>query len=596
MYLRITKVKRDNGRVDEYIRLVESYWNNGCPKHRVICNLGRKDLLAPHAEALLRILTGKTLTREASAIDAWDWGPMLVARHLWQQLGLQDILDHFSKRRRQWWELSDRALALVANRVCKPTSEHGLARWLETNFVCDRFGNRWVPQWRDDAERLASKRPRVRVKDAQLRKWYGTLDQLIGHKKEIEKELFLRLRNLFSLNADVVFYDLTSTYFEGKGPEIADCGHSRDEKPHNRQVLIGLVMIDGWPIAHHVFEGNRRDACTLGSVLEDIQQRFGLRRIVLVGDRGMVTLDNIELLRSRHHGYVVGLNRRRRRAIRHYLERATGLWIECPAGETLVQEVASDQPGVRVFVVHSEERLAYERSQREKSRQRVYRQLQALQARVAAGKLKAPEKIGAAAARILSRNHGSRYYDWQLKDGQFVFFEHPVNLKAEEALEGKYLIQTEEANLSAIEAVQIYKELTEVERAFSGLKDVIKMRPIYHRRTDRTEAHIFVASLAFLLDRALEKKLKSAGMDISSKEAWELLKTVRIVDIDVGNGDYKRSVTRGTGRASRILNILGIKNLDPAPVKTNQLCKLSLTWDVIYKEQILQILFCLDRH
>jgi len=581
MFLQTNKVRRADGTVDEYIRLVESHWNNGSPRHRVLCNLGRRDLLAPHAEALLRILRGEKAAKptagEASAVGAWDWGPMLVTRHFWRSLGLQEILDGLVKKNDGGSQLTDRALALVTNRLCEPTSEHGIARWLETDFVCDRHGNRWLPQWRDDVERLASKRPRVRVQDKQLRQWYGTLDVLIAHKQQIEKELFLHLRNLFSLQVDLVFYDLTSTYFEGNGPAKAKHGHSRDGKPRNRQVLIGLVMIDGWPIAHHVFEGNKRDCSTVEDVLKDIQHRFGLRRVVFVGDRGMVTTDNIDLLRSHKHGYVVGLNRRRRPEVQRYLERTTGNWLECPPGiaaserfeppKTLVQEVSSEKPGVRVFVVHSDERLDYERTEREKSMQRVREQLEALGQRVAQGKIKTAEKIGAAAARILARNHGSRYYDWELKDGQFHYFEHPINLKQEQALEGKYLIQTEELGLSAIEAVEVYKELSEVERAFSELKDVIEMRPIYHWKESRTEAHIFVASLAFLIDRALEKSLKAAGLDISSKEAWQILKTVRVVDINIGNDGQQRSVTQGSGRAARILKTLGIRNLDPDATK-----------------------------
>jgi transposase len=195
--------------------------------------------------------------------------------------------------------------------------------------------------------------------------------------------------------------------------------------------------------------------------------------------------------------------------------------------------------------------------------QRVREELEALEQRVALGKLKAPEKIGAAAASILARHHGIRYYDWKLEEGQFRYFEHPVNLRQEKGLEGKYLIQTEEPNLSALEAVAIYKELSEVERAFSELKDVIEMRPIYHQNAQRVRAHIFVASLAFLLDRALEKKLKSAGLDFSSKEAWQILKTVRVVEIDLGHGEQKRSVTQGTARAARILRALQISHLDP---------------------------------
>ena len=583
MYLRTTQVKRPDGSVDQYIRLVESYWNNGSPRHRIICNLGRKDLLAPHAEALLQILKGettKTLKRDAVAIGAWDWGVMLVARHLWKELGLEQIIEALAASRGAGRELADRALALVSNRLCEPSSEHGMARWLETDFVCDRSGQRWLPEWREEAERRASRRPRVRVKDRQLRQWYGTLDRLIVHQKQIEKELFLRLRNLFSLNVDLVFYDLTSTYFEGNGPDgVAQHGHSRDEKPRQRQVLVGLVMIDGWPIAHHVFPGNRRDAQTVESVLNDLQERFGLRRIVFVGDRGMVTSENVDLLRAHAQGYIVGLQRRRRPEVLRYVERATGPWLECPAGisarersevaKTLVQEVASDKPGVRVFVVHSDERLGYERCQREKSMQRVREELGALEQRVRKGKLKAPEKIGAAAIRVLARNHGLRYYDWKLQDGQFHYFEHPKNLKQEQALEGKYLIQSEEQNLSAIEAVEVYKDLSEVERAFSGLKDIIEMRPIYHQTADRVQAHIFLASLAFLVDRALEKKMKSAGIALSSREAWQLLRTVRVVEIDLGDGQHQQSVTQGSGRAAMILKTLGIKELDPGPGKQN---------------------------
>lgn len=575
MYLRTTKVKRPDGHIDEYIRLVESLWNDGRPRHRIVCNLGRKDLLAPHADALLRILKGepKHPKGSAEAIGAWDWGVMLVARHFFQELGLQQSLDRLAKGGDRG-ELADRALALVTNRLCQPTSEHGLARWLETDYVCDRAGRRWLPEWREDKERLASRRPRVRVKDRQLRQWYGTLDRLAAHKKEIEKELFLRLRNLFSLNVDLVFYDLTSTYFEGRGPAgLAKHGHSRDGKPRNRQVLVGVVMIDGWPIAHHVFEGNQRDCSTVEAVLKDLTERFGLRRVVFVGDRGMVTSKNIDLLRSSQQGYVVGLNRRRRPEVLEYLKRATGPWQECAPGivasekaerpKTLVQEVASDTPGVRVFVVQSDERMSYERTQREKAMQQVREELDALKERVAKGKLNAPEKIGAAAAAILGRHHGFRYYDWELKDGQFRYFEHPVNFQQEQAIEGKYLIQTEEVHISALKAVEIYKELSEVERAFAELKDVIEMRPIYHQNTRRVQAHIFIASLAFLLDRALEKKLKSAGIDLSSKEAWQILKTVRVVEIHLDHGDQKRSVTHGTTRAERIVRALGIKNLDP---------------------------------
>jgi transposase len=118
--------------------------------------------------------------------------------------------------------------------------------------------------------------------------------------------------------------------------------------------------------------------------------------------------------------------------------------------------------------------------------------------------------------------------------------------------------------------VEIYKDLSEVDRAFSGLKDVLEMRPIYHQTLPPVQAHIFIASLAFLLDRALEKKMKSVGMDLSSRQAWQRLRTVRVTDIDLGNGEHKQSVTQGSNRAAMILRTLGIRALDPAPKKEDE--------------------------
>ncbi|MCI0356257.1 MAG: IS1634 family transposase, partial [Acidobacteria bacterium] len=445
MFLRTVKASGGKGVQHEYVRLVESLREAGRTKQRVVCNLGRKDLLAEHLDSLIRILRGEkglvsaALGMDVQAAGAWDWGPMLVIGHLWRELGLEKILDGLSRRGERREELSDRAQVLVGNRLCAPSSEHGLARWLETDFVCDRRGQRWVPQWRAEAERLASRTPRVRVESRQLKQWYRTLDQLHRHKARIEQELYLRLRDLFSLQVDLVLYDLTSTYFEGQGPpELAAHGHSRDGKPRNRQVLVGLVMVEGWPLAHHVFRGNWRDATTVPVVLTDLQRRFGLRRLVFVGDRGMVTSDNLELLRSQGQGYIVGLNRRRSETVYRYIERATGSWIDLPVGisagektivpRTQVQEVASDQPAVRVFVVRSEERLGFERAQRLRAMQRVREQLEALQRRVEKGRLREAEQVGAAAARILARWHGYRYYDWKYQQGRFEFFEHPVSL------------------------------------------------------------------------------------------------------------------------------------------------------------------------
>lgn len=582
MYLRTVKARGAAGVTHEYLRLVESYWEHGQAKQRIVANLGRKDLLAPHLEALVRLLQGErepaTVRVAPAAVrpeQAACWGPMLVARTLWQELGLEAILDGCEghRRRPDTVPLADRVLVLVAQRLCDPQSEHRLAAWLETDFVCDRRGRRVVPRWKPQG--------RVRVDLTWLQRWYRTLDELLPHKARVEVELFARLRDLFSQEVELVFYDLTSTYFEGAGPaDFAVHGYSRDGKPRNRQVLVGVVMINGWPIAHHVFRGNRHDDATVGEVLGDLERRFGLKRVIFVGDRGMVTTANIALIKARRQGYLVGLHRRRREEVFALISRATGPWIECPVGitarekeaarpKTLVQEVASDAPGVRTVVVHSDERLAYERAMRERDMARTRVALEGLARRIATGRLRTPEKIGEAAGRILARHHGRRSYAWELREGVFRFFEHPVHFAREQAYEGKYVIRTEEPHLTPVEAVQAYKELSEVERAFRELKDVIALRPIYHRRKERVQAHIFVAALAFLLDRALEKTLKAARVTMSAAEALTALRTVHVVDLMVGP-TRKRGVTGGSARARQVLAALGIVDREPPGASAGQ--------------------------
>ncbi len=584
MFFRMVRVRGSSGTIHEYVRLVESIRENGKPRQRVVATLGRRDVLDPLLPQLVEFLKGTSGVRklfpETSGLEPLDsstWGPVLVARTLFEELGLWSILDkppsRPGRRVRDEGAFADRVLALVANRLSEPTSEHGLARWLETYFVCDRQGRRFQPQWKT--------RRRVRVDFAQLQQWYRTLDRLLEHKAEIERALYLRLRDLFSLEPDLVFYDLTSTYFEGRGPAgLARHGYSRDGKPRNRQVLVGVVMVNGWPIAHHVFNGNLRDSVTVPHVLDDLKGRFQFKRVVFVGDRGMLTTENVERVREGKQGYLMGMPRRRRKEVMDLIERATGPWIDCPVGitaseksevpRTRVQEVPSGRPGVRVFVVDSDERREYERGEREKAMERTRGRLERLAARVSSGRLLKPEKIGAAAARALSQNHGHRYYDWKLVDGVFQFFEHPVHFKQELAYEGKYLVETEEPHLTAVEAVQRYKELSDVERAFRHLKNLLGLRPIHHQRPDRVQAHIFVAALAFLLDRFIERRLKKAGVNLSSTEALQALQTVRHVTCRIGGEDIRRGVTPGTPRAQQALKALGITDRLPPKPPTGQ--------------------------
>jgi transposase len=414
------------------------------------------------------------------------------------------------------------------------------------------------------------------VHPKQLDAWYRTLDQLGKAKNRIEEALYLRLRDLFSFKPDLVLYDITSTYFEGAGPEkLAKHGYSRDGKPHNVQVVVGVVMVAGWPIAHQVWPGNRIDHATVQEVVSDLQNRFGFGRIVFVGDRGMVTAETLESLKSSGHAFVVGLNRRRNSELKQWLDLLDeSKWVNCPGGinvqerksdppRTRAQEIASGDSTMRVIIVDSDERREYEQAMRQRSMDRTREKLEKLQARVTSGRIKGRDKIIKAAERILGKNHGQRYYAYELKEGGSFEFSECETLEHEKRIEGKYVIATAEKSLSVLDAVAIYKDLADVERGFRQLKDVLAMRPIYHQIESRVRAHIFVAALALLVQRLLDRRLQEAGADLSPVRAMEALSTVRHVTFRIIDEGKRCGIAGGLADARQVLKALKIKNLQP---------------------------------
>jgi len=299
MYLRTVKVPSSTGTVNEYVRVVQAYRDQGKVKQRTIVDLGRKDLLRALLPQLQRLLQGQPFLPDQDGdievLETATWGPVLIIRALFDQLGLWTILDTWLGSARTKASFTDRAFVLIANRLIQPRSEHGLAQWLETDFVCDRQGRRFLPH--------GHQRRRVKVHSRQLASWYSTLDRLVKVKDQIEVARFGRLRDLFHLCPDLVLFDITSTYFEGKGPkDFARYGYTRDGKPQNVQVVVGLVLVAGWPIAHYVWEGNRLDVTTVVEVVQDLTKRFSFRRIIFIGDRGMVSDDNLQVLSGDIYG------------------------------------------------------------------------------------------------------------------------------------------------------------------------------------------------------------------------------------------------------------------------------------------------------
>ena len=603
MYL-MTAKSSSRGRSYEYVRLCESVWKNGRSTRRIVATLGRTDQLEPHLERLFELCRGhQPDAAQPTPLRSLRYGPFLALRCLWQELGLPQLLG----------PLSDRVLVLVANRLTAPGSEHALADWLRSYFACDSQGRRFVPAYRSDAERQASKTPRVRVQAFQLQRWYRTLDALLPLKERLEEQLFECFRHLFAPNCDLVFYDLTSTYFEGLGPgPLGRRGYSRDQRPDAPQVLVGVAMVDGLPVSHTVFEGNRRDATTVPEVIADLRRRFGLGRFVFVGDRGMKSEASLTALESDGLGYLMAVQGRRNPRMEEALGRLQeGAWQACEEADgsakqngSRVQEVTADGETVRRLVVYSPEREQHERQLRQAQQEKVRQRLERLAERVAAGEFarkaerehKARQEqpaagqgepqsgqrvpvqdgaaalIGDAAGRILARDNGQRYYDWRLRaDGQLEYWEN-APCAAEKRREGHWLLETEEQGLSAVEAVRSYQDLWRVEAAFRTLKDVLELRPVWHRAEERVRAHVLVAALALACDRVLQRKLRQAGLELlSSQAAWRALETVSLVEFELPGGQRKAGVCvngeeGGPGsEAYQVLQALGAKLEVPQP-------------------------------
>jgi transposase len=356
---------------------------------------------------------------------------------------------------------------------------------------------------------------------------------------------------------------------------LAKHGYSRDGKSQNVQVIVGVVMVAGWPIAHHVWEGNWIDHSTVQEVISDLRTRFAFGRVVFVGDRGMVTEENIESLTKDQHGFLVGLKRRRNPKLDGWLAALDDTkWVDCPGGintqerkshlpRTRAQEVPSGSPDLRVFIIDSDERRDYEQAKRAQAMERARQKLEKLQERMASGGLKRPEEIGAAVERIMQRYHGYRYFDWKLSGGSLEFSESKKHLEREKKIEGKYIIATSEKGLSVLDAVARYKELAEVERGFRQLKDVMALRPIYHQVEPRVKAHIFVAALALLVQRLLGRRLREAGVDLSPERALQALGTVRLVSFHLEGQPERRGITGGCSDARLVLKALKLVNQRP---------------------------------
>lgn len=552
------KITRSGPR--QYLQLVEAYRDDsGKARHRTLATLGRLDQIGDSVDAVISGLlkvTGRPdlLDAELPAVEFESTralGNVWALNQLWRTLGFGELRRVFRKTRHSI-DIEALLRVMVFNRLCDPESKLGVLRWLETVAM-----------------------PDIDVGAVTHQHLLRSMDALVDHQREVDTVVASLLRPLIDQDLSVVFYDLTTIRAAGLldlEDDVRQFGMSK-EGLIARQFMLGVVQTgDGLPIHHQVFDGNTAEAPTLLPTLKTVLARFpAIRRVILVADRGLLSLDNLEALQAVRLDsgepleYVLAVPGRRYGEFVDLLRPFhDGLCVQ--ATDEVVGELSWQ--GNRLVVAHRPDVAA------EKSRLRRER-IADLESQAAswAGKLDAQDGGVKARGRKLSDSGAkARFYHAvkeahlahilkvDMKDDLFSYSVDSEALTLAELMDGKLLLVTNARELTPIEVVSRYKALADIERGFRVLKSEIEIGPVFHRLPQRIRAHACICFMALVLYRVIRSRLKAADVGLSPERAMEQLQ--RIGHHQIRLPQSGRSIT-GVSRISevqnRVLRALGLE-------------------------------------
>lgn len=478
--------------------LRESYREDGKVKNRTLANLS--DWPRPKVEALKAVLKGATLDTgplpEAfEVVRSLPHGHVAAVLGSLRRVGVERLLS--SRRSRQ----RDLCVAMIVERVLRPRSKLALARSLAEQTASSSLG-----------EVLG-------LSDVDEDELYTAMDWLLTRQQRIETALAKRHLS----ESTLVLYDVTSTYFEGRCCSLARIGHSRDRRFDRPQIVFGLLTnAEGCPVATEVFEGNTGDPTTVVSQVRKLRQRFGLERVVLVGDRGMITCARIEEDLKPESG-IEWITALRGPAIRKLVE-AGSVDVSLFDERDLAEISSPDYPGERLIVCRNPMLASERKRKREELLRATEKELDKIVAATlrTRNRLRGKDRIALRVGRVLGRFKVGKHFELTIADDRFAYRRKSSSIDEEAALDGIYVIRTSvnSETLNAENVVLSYKRLAQVERAFRSLKTVdLKVRPIYHRLADRVRAHIFVCMLAYYLEWHMRRALAPILFDDDDKPA-----------------------------------------------------------------------------
>jgi transposase len=479
-----------------------------------------------------------------------DFGDVWLAHGLWRMLELDTTLAALMSSRHEDIPWATVAEVLTIARLCAPGSELSIEqRWYPGTALDDILG---APVEKMHSDRL-----------------YAGMDKLLPHKEAMEKHIKDKLTGLFDLKFDVLLYDITSTCFEGqaKGNTMAKRGHSRDHRPDCAQVCIGLVATpDGIPLAHEVFDGNTSDSKTVQRIVEAMETRYGKAGRIFVMDRGMVSADNLEYIKSHGGQYLVGTPKAMLPRFEKHMDKLD--WRAVHEGVEVKLVPCPDGTTETFVLAKSRDRTQKEKAMNERFVARMEEGLTKLAAAAEAGRLKDVATAGQRLGRLKERN-------WRAS-GAFDVSIEPVDTASSSATEaasptgasdkgkkekgkpnkasgkamitvkweknkawsdwkamseGCYLLRTNMTGKDPQDLWRQYTQLTEVEAAFRTIKDELDIRPIWHHNARRVRTHILICFLAYVLWKALAQWMKKSGLGDAPRTVLDELKRIKSGDV-----------------------------------------------------------------
>ena len=531
MFIKITK----SGQY-EYAYLVRSYREDNNTKHEYLFNLGRLDQIKnnPSFQNLAKRLLELSQAKDMVSLDNFseaqivNWG-YIVYQKIWKEFELDKILNKLTKKRKTQFNLDDTSFLMAIQHLLEPKSK------LSTYSHQNRY---------------------IGLPEIKLQHLYRSLDLLSESKEVLEEKIFFKNRGLFNMQVDVVFYDVTTFSFESvRKDSLRDFGFSKDAKFKEVQVVMGLLIDrEGRPIGYDLFPGNTFEGKTLDVALQKLEKRFGIRRVIIVADRGINSKINLKKIKNKGYDYILASRiKNMKKDIKQEIFHKNGYHDRGEISYKVISYINKIKEDNQIYELPEELIITYSSQRAQKDRADRERLIK-----------KARKLLENKSSIISSNKRGGKKYLKSSKDIHWVLDEEAI--KKDEMFDGYYGIQTSEKKLKPQDILAAYHHLWKIEESFRLMKTTLEVRPVFHWTEPRIKGHFVICFLAFLLERTLESKLKRAHLPDSPQQIREALNSMNFAEVKIKQKKFfiKTKVESLGNKILRLSRIKPPKNLTPA--------------------------------